>query len=69
MRKVLAIAFVGGLFIASCSKKSDNSLQDSNIMLQEPETTVVDAPKATEAPDQGTSATPAPAVADSTQAK
>lgn len=72
MKKVLAIAFVGGLFIASCSKKSENTLQDSNVMLQEPETTVVvDSTKAVVAPDQGTAAaaTPAPAVVDSTTAK
>lgn len=43
MKKVLAIAFIGGLLLASCSKKADHSLQDSNTMLEEPETaTVVD---------------------------
>ncbi len=63
MKKVLAIAFVSGLIIASCSKKSENSLQDSNTMLQEPETTVVES--AAPATD-----TQAPvAVADSTTTK
>ena len=66
MKKVLAIAFVIGLVIASCSKKSDNSLQDSNIMLQEPEATTVSPAAVTEE----SAAAPAPvSVADSTQTK
>lgn len=67
MKKVFAIAFVGSLFIASCSKKADKSLQDSNVMLQEPEaTTVVDsASTKTSAPV----VTPTPAVADSATTK
>lgn len=36
MKKVLAIAFLGSLVAVSCSKKDDNQLQDSNIMLDEP---------------------------------
>jgi hypothetical protein len=44
MKKVLAIAFIGSLFVVNCSKKPDHSLQDSNTMLEEPEvTTVVDS--------------------------
>lgn len=44
MKKVLAIAFIGSLFVVNCSKKQDHSLQDSNTMLEEPEvTTVVDS--------------------------
>lgn len=51
MRKLLAIVFIGVLAV-SCSKKDDNSLQDSNVMLEEPEAKVVDssAAKATAAP-------------------
>lgn len=66
MKKVLAIAFIGSLFIVSCSKKADTSLQDSNIMLEEPAaTTVVDSTvKKTETPAAVT-----PAVIDSTAKK
>ncbi|AZB25655.1 hypothetical protein [Chryseobacterium bernardetii] len=71
MKKVLAIAFIGGLLLASCSKKADHSLQDSNTMLEEPAaTTVVDstAKPATPAP---AATTPAPEAAktDSTAKK
>jgi len=41
MKKVLAIALIGGLFAVGCSKKTDKSLQDSNTMLPEPEATTV----------------------------
>lgn len=55
MKKVLAIAFIGSLFVVNCSKKPDHSLQDSNTMLEEPEvTTVVDSeakPAETPAPE------------------
>ncbi len=44
MKKVLAIAFIGGLLVASCSKKPNHDLQDSNTMLPEPDApTVVDS--------------------------
>jgi hypothetical protein len=44
MKKVLAIAFIGGLLAASCSKKPNHDLQDSNTMLPEPDApTVVDS--------------------------
>ncbi|WP_346984808.1 hypothetical protein [Chryseobacterium sp. POE27] len=44
MKKVLAIAFIGGLLVANCSKKPDHDLQDSNTMLPEPDApTVVDS--------------------------
>lgn len=44
MKKVLAIAFIGGLLAAGCSKKTDHDLQDSNTMLPEPDApTVVDS--------------------------
>lgn len=73
MKKVLAIAFIGGLLLASCSKKVDHSLQDSNTMLEEPETTtVVDSTaKPAAAPAATTPATPAPEAAktDSTAKK
>jgi|GEM_PF-490918 len=76
MKKILAIAFIG-ILAASCSKKNDKSWQDTNTMLQEPETTVVDSSVAKETVDQGAvsantadnavSATTVPA--DSTAAK
>ncbi|MEG0926026.1 MULTISPECIES: hypothetical protein [Chryseobacterium] len=72
MKKVLAIAFIGGLLLASCSKKVDHSLQDSNTMLEEPETTtVVDSTAKTAAPAAATPAAPAPEAAktDSTAKK
>ena len=44
MKKVLAIAFIGGLVAASCSKKPNHELQDTNSMLPEPDApTVVDS--------------------------
>ncbi len=44
MKKVLAIAFIGGLVAASCSKKPNHELQDTNTMLPEPDApTVVDS--------------------------
>jgi hypothetical protein len=59
MKKVLAIAFIGGLLVVNCSKKVDHSLQDSNTMLEEPETaTVVDS---TAKPAAAPAATPTPA--------
>lgn len=72
MKKVLAIAFIGGLLLASCSKKADHSLQDSNTMLEEPETTtVVDSTAKPAAPAAATPAAPAPEAAktDSTAKK
>lgn len=70
MKKVLAIAFIGSIFAVSCSKKADKSLQDSNIMLEEPAaTTVVDSTaKKTDSTPAPVVATPAPAT-DSTAAK
>ncbi|KXH81373.1 hypothetical protein [Chryseobacterium kwangjuense] len=71
MKKVLAIAFVGSLFVVNCSKKPDYQLQDTNTMLPEPEVeTVVDSSAKTPAP-AATPATPAPEAAktDSTAAK
>lgn len=41
MKKVLAIAFIGGLLAASCSKKPNHDLQDSNTMLPEPDAPAV----------------------------
>jgi len=44
MKKVLAIAFIGGLLVANCTKKPNHDLQDSNTMLPEPDApTVVDS--------------------------
>ncbi|UZT97728.1 hypothetical protein ODZ84_21555 [Chryseobacterium fluminis] len=60
MKKVLAIAFIGGLLVANCSKKPDHDLQDSNTMLPEPDApTMVDS--AAKKPDSAAiNATPAP---------
>ncbi|MGI9582053.1 hypothetical protein ACR1PO_12620 [Chryseobacterium sp. RRHN12] len=72
MKKVLAIAFIGGLLLTGCKKKPDHSLQDSNTMLEEPEaTTVVDSTAKTTAPAAATPAAPAPEAAktDSTAKK
>ncbi|AZA82954.1 hypothetical protein C1637_17570 [Chryseobacterium lactis] len=70
MKKVLAIAFIGGLLLASCSKKADHSLQDSNTMLEEPAaTTVVDSTAKPAAPAAATPAAPASAKKDSTAKK
>ncbi|MFY1046608.1 hypothetical protein [Chryseobacterium sp. GP-SGM7] len=67
MKKVLAIAFIGGLVLASCSKKADHSLQDSNIMLEEPAvTTVTDSTAKKTDSTPAPAATPAPAMKDST---
>lgn len=70
MKKVLAIAFIGSIFAVSCSKKADKSLQDSNVMLEEPAApTVVDSTaKKTDSTPAPVAATPAPAT-DSTAAK
>ncbi|NML70877.1 hypothetical protein HHL23_13895 [Chryseobacterium sp. RP-3-3] len=68
MRKVLAIAFIGSLLVVNCSKKPDHTLQDSNTMLEEPETTtVVDSTAKKAAP--AAPATPEAAKTDSTAAK
>ncbi|MDQ0780894.1 hypothetical protein [Chryseobacterium sp. W4I1] len=74
MKKVLAIAFIGGLLVVNCSKKPDHTLQDSNTMLPEPDAPAVvdstakitDPNAATTAP--ATKATEA-AKTDSTAAK
>lgn len=70
MKKVFAIAFIGGLLLASCSKKADHSLQDSNTMLEEPETTtVVDSTAKPAAPAAATTPAPEAAKTDSTAKK
>ncbi|WP_241280265.1 hypothetical protein [Chryseobacterium cucumeris] len=71
MKKVLAIAFIGGLLLASCSKKVDHSLQDTNTMLPEPEVATVDSTAKTAAPAAATPAVAAPEAAktDSTAKK
>ena len=62
MKKVLAIAFIGSLFVVNCSKKTDHSLQDSNTMLEEPEAKVVvdSTAKPAAVPAVTPTATPAP---------
>lgn len=40
MKKLLAIAFIGGLLMVSCAKKETS--EESNTMLTEPEVTTVD---------------------------
>ena len=42
MKKILALSMVAALAVA-CTKKNDNTLQDSNTMLAEPEATIVDS--------------------------
>lgn len=71
MKKVLAIAFIGGLLVVNCSKKVDHSLQDSNTMLEEPEVATVADSTAKPAAPAVTPATPAPEAAktDSTAKK
>ncbi|CAM3140526.1 hypothetical protein DRF59_19510 [Chryseobacterium flavum] len=71
MKKVLAIAFIGGLLVVNCSKKVDHSLQDSNTMLEEPEVaTVVDSTAKPAAPAETPAATvPEAAKTDSTAKK
>ena len=62
MKKVLAIAFVAGLVLASCAKKEE--VTESNTMMEEPEVTTT-AP----APMKDSMAVVAPKAADSTKAK
>lgn len=71
MKKVLALAFIGGLLVVNCKKAPDHSLQDSNTMLEEPEaTTVVDSTKAKPATAAApVAATPAPAAKTGSTAK
>jgi len=69
MKKVLAIAFIGSLFVVNCSKKPNHDLQDSNTMLEEPETpTVVDS-TAKPAATPAATVTPEAAKTDSTAKK
>lgn len=69
MKKLIAIAFIGGLVLASCSKKESTYEQDSNSMLPEPEVTITDTAKAAPSPAATTTPAAAPAVTDSTAAK
>lgn len=62
MKKLLAFAFVAVLAV-SCSKKSTYE-QDSNTMLEEPQTSMTDSAAVTKPADQTTVATP-----DTTAAK
>ena len=71
MKKVLALAFIGSLFVVNCSKKPDHSLQDSNTMLEEPAAPVVADSAATKTADAAPAVTETPAAAptDSTAQK
>lgn len=69
MKKVLAIAFIGSLFVINCSKKADHSLQDSNIMLEEPAPSAIVDTTAKNTPAPAVTPAPAPVVADSTATK
>ena len=60
MKKVLAIAFIGSVFAVSCSKKADKSLQDSNIMLEEPAAPTLPADSTAKTETAPVAATPAP---------
>ena len=62
MKKVLAIAFVSGLILASCAKKENT--EETNTMMAEPDTAMVEA-----APMTDSAAVVAPMAADSTMAK
>ncbi|WP_144282371.1 hypothetical protein [Chryseobacterium echinoideorum] len=66
MKKVLAIVFIASLTAVSCSKKEEKSLQDSNIMLEEPAAPTVTDSTAT---DSAPVAAPAPAAVDTIAAK
>ena len=68
MKKILAIAFVGVLAV-SCSKKPDHSLQDSNVMLQEPASKTTDSATVQEPIDQGATDVSATATGTSAPAK
>ena len=70
MKKLFAIAFMGGLVLASCSKKE--TATESNVILPEPEVTVTDSaavskPATEPAKVDGTAV--APAKTDSAAAK
>ena len=72
MKKLIAIAFIGGLVLASCSKKGGSYEQDSNNMLPEPEVTIKDTVKVTStavSADSASTTATAPAPADSAAAK
>ncbi|MGD1318430.1 hypothetical protein [Chryseobacterium sp. 2R14A] len=69
MKKVLAIVFLGSLVAVSCSKKEEKSLQDSNIMLEEPEAQVVPADSTKKDSTPAPAVTPAPTATDSTATK
>ncbi len=61
MKKLLAIAFIGGLILTSCSKKAEST--ETNTMLEEPEVATMDtvsSPSATMT---------SPATTDSTMTK
>lgn len=62
MKKVLAIAFVGGLILASCAKKENT--EETNTMMAEPDTAMVEA-----APMTDSTAVVAPMAADSATTK
>ncbi|KQR94942.1 hypothetical protein ASG01_03500 [Chryseobacterium sp. Leaf180] len=69
MKKLLAIAFVGGLLVVNCGKKTENNLKDSNVMLEEPEAPVVaaDSTKKTDSVPAAAIPNPSPST-DSTAA-
>ena len=69
MKKVLAIVFIGSLFAVSCSKKADKSLQDSNVMLEEPVAPVVVTDSTSKTAATPAVVTPAPVKTDSAAAK
>lgn len=46
MKKIFAIVSISALVLASCSKKEENKLMDSNTMMEEPEVIVTDTIKA-----------------------
>ncbi|UFH32075.1 hypothetical protein LNP04_19230 [Chryseobacterium sp. C-71] len=60
MKKVFAIAFIGSIFALSCSKKTDKSLQDTNVMLEEPAAPTVAADSTAKTQTAPAAAIPAP---------
>lgn len=64
MKKLVAIAFIGGLIMTSCAKKE--TAEESNTMLSEPETTMTDSSSAAK---MDSTAVAAPVATDSAMSK
>ncbi|MCJ8497969.1 hypothetical protein MVI27_06825 [Chryseobacterium salipaludis] len=64
MKKLLAIAFVGGLIMASCAKKE--SVDETNTMMTEPDSITTPMMDSTAMMPADSAAVVAPTVTDST---